>query len=198
MTSNARHWALLSCLSFCLGAGVAAQEPETLVSEHAHSGGFGGPTVQLTSINGQFGVMLGGHGGWIIDHRFAIGGGGRGIVGSGLDAPVTGPGGEQLHLTLSYGGLELQYIHRPLKLVHPSVSLLLGGGKAGYRNGTATTESSVFVMEPALLVTLNVTRAIHVSAGATYRLVNGATLPQLSDGDLSAWSVLMALEFGRF
>ena len=182
----------------CLAARLVGQEPETLLSGHGRSGGFGGPTVQVTSIKGQSGALLGGRGGWVIDQRFVIGGAGRGLVGGGIDAPVTGPGGVRLHVTLAYGGLELQYIHRPLKLVHASVGLLAGGGRTSYRNGTTTASSSVFVMEPSALVTLNLTRTIHLSAGGTYRWVHGASLPQLTNEDLSGTTALLGLEFGRY
>jgi hypothetical protein len=189
-------WVVLACM---LAGGVAAQEPETLVKGEKHSGGFGGPTLHLTSMAGEFGALFGGRGGWIIDHRFVIGGAGRGLVGTHIDGPMMGPGGTATYLTFGYAGLELQYIHNPMKLFHATVQLLIGGGEAAWRRDDASQASSgVFVVEPGLLGTVNVARKVHFTVGATYRIVSGTQMQGLSNGDLSTFAVFMGMEFGSF
>jgi hypothetical protein len=64
---------------------VAAQE-ETLFKGDIQTGGFGGPVIKLTRINDQGALMVGGRGGWIINHCLALGGGGYGIV-NDVDSP---------------------------------------------------------------------------------------------------------------
>ena len=187
------------CLAtLVLTSSLAAQEAETLLPGDGQNGGFGGATFGVTSLNGHTGIMLGGHGGWIIGHRLVLGGAGRGLVNSDIEAPITGPAGQPLHLQFGYGGLELQYINQPLKVAHSSLSLLVGGGSASYHDGYTVESSTFFVVEPLFLVTLNITRKIHLSGGGGYRWVNGISLPQLSDANLSGASAQLGLEFGSF
>ena len=55
---------------------TAAQNAQTLMGSDIRHGGFGGPVVKFTEIDGQFGVLVGGRGGWIINDSFVIGAGG--------------------------------------------------------------------------------------------------------------------------
>ncbi|NIN69246.1 MAG: hypothetical protein GTO63_32105, partial [Anaerolineae bacterium] len=57
-----------------------AQEPETLIEGDVRHGGFGGPVVKFTEVNNEFGVLVGGRGGWIINDSFVLGAGGYGLV----------------------------------------------------------------------------------------------------------------------
>jgi hypothetical protein len=192
--------AMTLLLLVALAGPAGAQEPETLLGDNVEHGGYGGPVIRLSGINGQFGIFVGGHGGWIIDHRFVIGGGGYGLVGNTLDVPYVSPFGGRSYLTFGYGGLEVQYIGQPVKLVHFTVFTLVGAGGANYRAGGTTMLDSdpLFVAEPGAGVEVNLTRTIRLSAGATYRLVRGVTLPGLTNGDLSGPSGFIGLGFGHF
>ena len=44
-----------------------------------------GPAIRFTQIDGDFGVLVGGRGEWIINHRFVLGGGGYGLTNQGCD-----------------------------------------------------------------------------------------------------------------
>jgi hypothetical protein len=180
---------------------LIGQEAETLVGSNVAHGGFGGPVARLTRFNGQTGVMLGGRGGWIIDHRFVIGGGAYGLVGSAITVPYAPPAGGSAYLTFGYGGLELQYIERPLRLTHLTLSLLIGVGGAEYRQGGGgqlTPSSTLFVAEPGAGIQLNLTRGIRLSATGSYRFVSGVRLSGLANGDLSGLAAALGVEFGRF
>ncbi len=107
---------LVVFLLICL-AGIGAAQQETLFSERIHSGGFGGPVVKFSQINNEFGLFVGGRGGWIINHSFAFGGGGYGLV-TEISAPAPS---DSLTLGLGYGGLELEYINRSDKLIHSQI-----------------------------------------------------------------------------
>jgi len=102
----------------------ASAQERTLVGHGIESGGFGGPVVKLTQVNGEFGVLVGGRGGWIINHVFVLGGGGYGLVN---DAWVRGLVPEP-RLQFGYGGLELEGIVASNSLVHITVAGLVGGG----------------------------------------------------------------------
>ena len=94
--------------------------------------------------------------------------------------------------------MELQYIHRPAKVAHLTAILLMGGGNARYQDGTTYTSDQFFIVEPAALLAVNLTRTVHFNVGASWRLVSGVTMPGLTAGDLSGLSGLWSVEFGHF
>lgn len=187
-------------LAVAVAAPALAQEPETLISGGVSHGGFGGPAVRFTRLSDQLGVMVGGHGGWIIGHSFVIGGGGYGLAGNNVDMPYTGIPGGRPYLTFGYAGVELQYIIRPMKLVHYSVSALIGGGSARCRAGGmwVTGTDDVFIAEPGASVILNLTRSIRLDLGVAYRFASGVDIPWMANEDLSGPSGILAVGFGHF
>jgi hypothetical protein len=201
-----RYLAVIFML-FALAANVAAQGEQTIFNGEVKSGGFGGPVVKFTSINDQSAVMVGGRGGWVINHSFVIGGGGYGEV-TKINAPAGVMSEERpLDLKLGYGGLDLEYIVHPNSLAHFSAYTFIGCGTARYVDDAgAVTESDenasesdlVFVLEPALNAELNVTSWFHLSAGVSYRLVNGVDLEGLKNSDLSGMAATLTLKFGTF
>jgi len=196
---------LLVLIAICAVASpLAAQEPETLVRGRVTSGGFGGPAVRVTQLIGQTGIMMGGRGGWIINHSFILGGGGYGLV-ANVDARVPSVYGDR-RLAFGYGGVEMEYVHDWDRLIHVSVMLLIGGGGVGYQASVDDPRGSnydhpmdeVFVLEPAVEAHLNVTEFFRLSAGVAYRYVNGVTTPTTSNASLSGGSAVMTFRFGEF
>ncbi len=201
--------ATLLMLSLFTVLPLTAQEEETLVSGPVESGGFGGPSLRITKINGETAVLVGGRGGWIINHVFMIGGAGYGLVTRNA-AKTPGLLGEK-DLDVGYGGLEMEYYVNPNDLIHGSVRLLLGGGGVAYREDVMATShrdmDGFFVAEPGVSINLNVTHFFRISAGASYRIVTGVDAPTdilghpaplTSNADLSGPSALLTLKFGKF
>ena len=187
-------------LLLCLGgfAVVSAQE-ETLIGQEFENGGFGGPVLKITPIHGKTGILLGGRGGWIINHSFILGGGGYGLV-SNITASKPGPWGEP-YINFEYGGLELEYIHRWERLMHLSFGLLVGGGSVGVRRGNGSEsgdKDAFFTMEPWVNGNLNVTDFFRISVGASYRWVSGSHSSAASDSELSGAAAMLLLRFGSF
>ncbi len=202
--------AILIMIFGLLSTQVFAAE-ETLFSGDLSHGGFGGPVVKFSQVNGENSVLVGGRGGWIINHSFIIGGGGCGLVNKIKVPSVYDENGNQADLVFGYGGLELEYIGRPNNLVHYSMYVLLGGGGIsnsvyekdhdGYKDHdhyNNIDSDVVWVVEPALNVTLNVTSFFRISAGAGYRYVTGANLAGTSNSDLSNTSFNLSFRFGKF
>jgi hypothetical protein len=181
---------------------VNAQEETLLGSGKISNGGFGGPVVKFTSINKHFGVLVGGQGGWIINHSFVIGAGGYGLVNNVKTENLFL--GERELLNFGYGGVELHYINNSDKLIHYTVSLLIGGGAIGYRHPDNwdwdwdTNTNSFFVMEPTVRLMLNVTSFFRIGVGGGYRLISGASLDDIKDSDISGPSAEIVLKFGKF
>lgn len=189
---------------------------ETLFASPVQHGGFGGVVTKMTAIQGEMGLMVGGYGGWLIDHRLMIGGGGYGLASSirarGEAEEAYAMNGERLYVEFGYGGVMLEYILAPHRLVHVNVQALVGAGGVNYREDWyddflddnadhhrhGRTEA-LFVVEPAVNVELNLTEWMRLSAGASYRFVNGIDeLRGIEDKDLSGASGQLSLKFGAF
>lgn len=174
---------------------------ETLISGAIESGGYGGPFVKIGQINGKTGIFAGGQGGWIINHRFVLGG-----KGYGLANIVESGGSENLKLEFGCGGALLEYIIASNKLIHFSIQSMIGAGGVQYavkdyrenRDAINYTTDAFFVLEPGINIILNFTRIFRLGAGASYRYVNGVSYESLTDSDLSGASFHILLKFGSF
>ncbi len=199
---------ILILISLVLSAQLQAQE-ETLISGPIENGGFGGPTVKFSSLNNKFALLVGGGGGWLINHSFLIGGAGYGLVNT-IDASDAarayyGIYGD-MKFDFGYGGLLLEYIGSPNDLLHYTISALIGAGGVTYREqydnwiNTLPNDhaSPFFVLEPGVTTELNVTRFFRLNAGVGYRLVRGSDLPGISDSELSDVAVNLTFKFGKF
>jgi len=181
---------------------LLAQEEETLLKGTIESGGFGGPVVKLGSFNSESGVLVGGRGGWIINHTFILGGGGYGLV-NNVRARFLGPRGER-YLAFGYGGLELEYVPQWNEIVHVSFMMLIGGGGVGWRDTQAEAvpreeeSDAFFILEPAANVTLNVTPHFRLSVGLSYRYITGVNSTASSNSGLSGPSGVLTFRFGKF
>lgn len=183
---------------------MAAQDVETLFSGEVEHGGFGGPVLKGSNVNGSPALFVGGRGGWIINHTLIVGGGGYGLV-TDVDALVPGLFGAR-RVQFGYGGFELEYINKWDQLLHWSAMVLIGGGAVGYRMlddetlgfEPPTSMDEIFVVEPAVQVNLNITEFFRISAGASYRYVTGVTTPASSNEKLSGGSAVVTFRFGKF
>jgi hypothetical protein len=179
---------------------VQAQE-ETLISGQLEHGGYGGPVIKFATINNDWEVMVGGRGGWIINHSFVLGGGGYGLV-TDVEAEHIDPTGDVV-LELGYGGGMLEYVGNPNELIHYSVSLLIGAGGVNYVREITNTrlyadEDAFFVLEPEVNFMVNITTLFRAGVGAGYRLISGVDLAGLSDSDIGGLSINMVFKFGDY
>jgi hypothetical protein len=195
---------MIVLLTFAVSA--VAQE-ETLFTGNIETSGFGGPVVKLTRIYNQGAVMVGGRGGWIINHCLVIGGGGYGVV-NDIDAPegvlpLEGP----LDIEFGYGGFEIEFIIHPNSISHFSFYTLVGAGGNNFVIDEGDTEESdqqvgesdfVVVVEPAINAELNVTTWFRLNAGVSYRMVTGVDQEGLDNSDFSGPSASLTFKFGRF
>lgn len=188
-------------LLLCLVALPAFAQEETLIAGNVEHGGFGGPVVKIGSFNGDAGVLVGGRGGWIINHSFIIGGGGYGLA-NNVKAKTFGPLGER-YLNFGYGGLELEYVSASDRLIHFSFMTLIGGGGVSWRDENSSMNhgsdsDAFFIAEPAVNVTLNVTTYFRISGGISYRYISGVESKASTNSDLSGPSGVLTLRFGKF
>ncbi len=192
----------------CIATNASAQRDETLVGNRRGTdyGGFGGPVVKLTRVAGEAVAMSGGRGGLIVNRRLVIGGGGYSLARDNIRTGYRFDNGDEPTLEFGYGGLELEYITRPSRLVHATFYTLIGGGRVSYTSeqsqGGAVLrqrlDSDLFVVEPALTLELNVTSWFRTGIGAGYRFVDGSDLPRVNDAALGGGVGTLSFKFGSF
>ena len=186
----------------CVGIFSAFAQEETLINGPIESGGFGGPVIKIGSLNGEVAMLVGGRGGWIVNHSFIIGGGGYGLV-NNVKAKVPGPYGER-YLNFGYGGLELEYVSEPHRLINFSFQTLIGAGGLSWRDPDVrvgmsnSNDDTFFIVEPGVNATLNVTTYFRISGGISYRYISGVQSPAAGNPDLSGPSGVLTFRFGKF
>ncbi len=197
--------AVLILVAACLIITPAmAQEMQSIFSGEITSGGYAGPVVKLSDIDGETGTWIGLKGGWVINHSLVVGGAGYGLVNNIKETELDSL--RTRRLAAGYGGLMLEYIYKPLKVVHLNGGVLIGAGGVGHHikeagdeeNWTGDDGDAFFALEPHLGIEINVARHIRCELGASYLYTSGAELEDLEDDDLISPSGYIVLKFGRF
>lgn len=172
-----------------------------------HIGGFGGPTLLGTSINGQAGMLAGAEGGVVFDRRLSLG-----LAGYGLVTEVNGPDfpdtGNESVFGFAYGGFMMRYQFGVGSPVYASIGGLIGPGAftlveklgdADYDWDDENPHGSIFlVAEPSLQVHANFTRWMRGGLVASYRFVHGVDVYGMDSSDLRGPSFGANLQFGWF
>lgn len=177
---------------------------DVLFDGSLESGGYGGPTVRVGKFNDQTGLLVGGAGGWLVDHHLTIGAAGYGLA--TLVEPNV-PGNDTLRMDLGYGGGYLDYQFMPGDVVHPGVHVLIGAGGMNYGRRATRYEDHVtdhgvtdafFIVEPGVSAQVNLLKNMRLQIDASYRFVNGIENSATSDDDLSGPSAGLTLKIGSF
>jgi len=168
----------------------AFAEEKTIIGDGIDHGGYGGPVVKFMSLGGDLGVLVGGRGGWIINHTFAIGGGGYGLA---SDIKIDGN-----DLQMDYGGFELEYIWRSDKVVHFTIHMGIGGGKVEMIDPVYNSDK-FFYIEPTFNGEVNLLSFIRINAGVGYFWVDDIEgMPGLSSSDVRGITGTIVFKFGWF
>jgi hypothetical protein len=174
---------------------------ETLFSGTVTHGGFGAPEIKFTQIGDNFGVLVGGKGGWIINHIFVIGGGGYGLVNNIPTNNIIN--NERMNLNFGYGGLILEYIQDWDKLLHYSFSALIGGGALSFRDRRNhqledSDITSFFIVEPGANAEVNIASFFRLNAGISYRLIPSVNFDRFNEQNMSGLAINLTFKFGKF
>lgn len=183
---------------------------DTLFAGEVTHGGYGGPVLKYSNVAGQNAWFFGGRGGWLINRRVTLGGGGFGMT-NRVPAPLRAQDGVGVEDTLQfgYGGLMLELHGRPTKLINGTMTLFAGGGGVtifdeqidgpmnGYY-GTPARNDAVFVFEPEIMVNLNIASFFRLGVGGGYRWVRGLHLDGVENKDFTAPTATVMLKFGKF
>ncbi len=181
---------------------TASAGEETFISSSIESGGYGGPEIKVSRLFGEPEILVGGRGGWIINHRFVIGGAGYGMV-SEKSIIYLPPRGDYVnpYIKTSYGGLLLEYVVNSNKLEHFSIEAIIGAGSISLEDHPFINvdESDVFVLvEPGANFIINFTRFLRCGVGISYRFARDVEFINMENVDLSGPSYKFFLKFGSF
>jgi len=199
------------------------EEFKTIFSSEYSSGGYGAPELKLGNVNDNMSLLLGGRGGWIIGHRFVIGGAGYGLTTNNTfnyTEPLLNDNGStidstrNLRLDMGYGGLLVEFIAMPKKAVHLSFPIIIGAGGTSvgaeiaqdpnqidpveFNTYDFVESSAFFVVEPGVYLEMNMTKFFRLNVGATYRFISGTNLVRVNNNDLSDLTFNLAFKFGSF
>jgi len=168
-------------------------------------GGYGGPQIGFSKFDNRNIILVGGHGGVVINHFLVIGGAGSGIVNMLKYNNINGT--DNAYLVGGYGGMYLNFIAYPLKVVHVSFPMLIGAGgmefvkdiNQPHENITNTIDNDVFfVFEPGVEIELNVLKFMRFGIGAKYRWAPNLNLINTSSDPFNGISYCLSMKFGKF
>ncbi len=167
-------------------------------------GGYGGISIQYSVIDDNNSIVIGGRGGVILGHVFAVGFGGSGFINeynydvrTGLDYNLTG----------GYGGVFFEPIIAPNYPVHVSFPILMGAGGIAYTTIDRdyndyqywVEDSEAFIIaEPGAEIELNITRFFRFALFGSYRITNNFNIYTINNINLNGFSGGITLKFGKF
>ncbi|MGD8628698.1 MAG: hypothetical protein PVH52_06420 [bacterium] len=192
---------LLILVGICLLATSVYAYDDTLIKHETEVGGFFTIVTKNTEIKQTFNLMVGGQAALLVNHNWAFGVGGYGVVNDPIPEGLKEEG--LIKLRGYYGGFLLEYIAWPEKVVHVAIPVLVGAGKVEYKGSyrdskTGEDSDTYFIAEPGLDLEFNITRFWRMDLGATYRYVSGCELGDVTDNDLSGLAANLTFKFGKF
>jgi hypothetical protein len=167
-------------------------------------GGFGGPLFQVSNINNDWGIIIGGQGGVVINRRFAFGGIGKSLVNNSTFVGDDLNGNNSASLSMNYGGggLFFEYLFKLESPIHFSIPVNFMAGKISIEDVTSDASeiesSGFFVLEPGINLEFNVSKSFIPALNISYRQVFGSSLINLSDQDISGVNIGLIFKFGNF
>ncbi len=173
------------------------------------TGGFIGPELKVSDTYDDYGLLVGGRIGAILNNDFLIGLGGYGLT-TKSTFPVPNTPDTTVRMSMGYGGLAMEYTLFRKKAIHFSIPVMVGaGGYSFYEENNyddfwydynTIDNSAAFIVEPGINIELNLVKFIKFSVGASYRLVYGTNFDvvDITDEDLSNLSFNASFKFGFF
>jgi|GEM_PF-1589765 len=140
-------------------------------------GGYGGPTIAYTHMLRRDGVLIGGEGAVLIDHRLSFGGAGY-VFSRTPDGPAAADGTAREFFT-GYGGFLIRYAVYSQIPVYASFGTLIGGGALTlaprHQDDDDTSDDHVqtrgfFVLQPDVSLHVNATRWLRFGLTFGYRI----------------------------
>lgn len=182
-------FALLAITAMTLSA--SAQKTKNQV------GGYGAGVAEITWVDGQTALNLGGYGGVLLNHKFMIGAAGNNIF---FKHSVNG---KKENFQLNYYGLYSEYRFKPADRVHMSVGLIgaMGWQENNFYDAHKTTKKDgdyTFVVQPKFAVNVKITSFMQVQAYGSYRVTGNTNSTYYSKSNYNGAAAGASLVFGGF
>lgn len=179
---------------------------KALISKDNELKPFGSLDFKTGNTNDNLSMLIGAHGGLIINKNVILGVGTYGWV---TNPEVTNAAQTDLELDGGYAGFVLGYKFFPKEIVHLSFPILIGGGQIRLKDpdyfvgrgsdSWQTVESSAFfVVDPCAQIEVNVSNYLRVAVGGGYRFITGSSLDSIDDPSLSDFYGMLSLQVGIF
>lgn len=190
-------------------------EIKTIFKKSGHRvkiGGYIAPEAAWTQFDGR-NVYLGGLSfGVIVDHFFSAGLAGYGILNSrnlwydNIDTYYS----QGAYLYGGYGGVKFEFRILPSFPVHVNFPVLIGGGGLVYNTwtyqnynydnyeGTTLDWDAFFVVEPGVMIELNLIKFLRLDAGISYRYTPDLDLMNTRKDLINSFNANLSLKFGKF
>lgn len=164
--------------------------------------GFGGPMIQITSLDEESAVMIGAGAALLVSQRFYIGGYGM-VMASPIERPLVFPGqlGQDLTINFNQFGIWLGYIVNPDNKVQVTMNSHVGFGSLNPQE--LNQSDRVYILSPHTGLQYAAVEWLRVELSAGYRVVgnvnNSQVISQLfTNQSLSAPFAGLTLRFGGF
>jgi len=186
---------------------IAAAEPEptpehgpvTVVGSSVVHGAYVGPDAKLTSLAGSAALLAGAQAGWVIDHRFVLGGAGYALVSDTPSPALLQPADASATLSLAYGGARVAFVVAPGHRLHLVFGLLGGAGRIRSSSSAAGRVSDSFVvLEPDGAVEANLAPSVRLALGGSYRFTGGTGIASLGPSAVNGPAAFLTIKLGAF
>ncbi len=157
---------------------------KSLLGKGNELSGFVGADVKLGMIKDDRTVLVGMHGGFVINRHFLFGIGAYGLASSNdFEGKLPGQTAtKELSLGGGYGGLMFGATLFTREIIHVTFPVLFGVGyvdvidehfRGPFSNEEVAVEQSAFVVvEPAVQLEVNITKNLRLAAGADLQICN--------------------------
>ncbi|HKM92946.1 MAG TPA: hypothetical protein VJY41_04775 [Prolixibacteraceae bacterium] len=179
-------------------------EIKTLFKPERRDGFYFGTSMAYSPINKTDGLVASARMGWIMDRWFAFGLSGSAFAGNiNKMSNVSVMNDDFSFLAGAYGGVFIEPILMPLKPVHLSFPIVVGGGGLAnlsnyYYSNYSFAEDVFFVAEPGIELEINFTRWLRFALFGTYRYTSNIEIKDIRTDALRSYSVGASLKIGWF
>jgi hypothetical protein len=186
----------------------SSSEIQTFLDQKASSNGiYGAFHIGYSQIAGRDAMNMGFRGGWIANHKFALGFAGTGFF---SDKRSTSTSGLDNYIAGGYGGILFEPIAMPMSQVHVSFPMIIGAGGVTiieryqhmsdwtYYDPTSSKAEPFFVFEPGAELEFNIAKFFRFGLGVSYRFTSNVDLAGISPDALRGLNGHVIFKFGKF
>lgn len=187
------------------------EEMKSLIGKAKDITGFGNFDFRVGKVKDKETLILGGYGGILINRNVMMGIAAYGITTTvEFESDVPNPGTPTtLKLNGGYSGLLLGAKIATKEIIHVSVPIIVGIGHMdvsnpnyfdlpGGDNDYIIESANFFMIEPGLMLEINISHHFRLGLGGSYRVAKGLDLQSVTEKDLSGFSGVVGFQFGNF